>query len=363
MFASITCPACRHKFIIPEAGMGSRHNCPNCQTPFVAGKSVPEANVAVQSQPAPAPAMAPPSAPAGINKTMLGETEPPVRYNCPRCKKPLESPAIEAGTKKPCPACGQRLQVPAPPPPPPGLNKTLLASAEGNPHSTGISPVASAHAPAAPSSMPMGTVLGAPPQHNHPASGSAKRIAIIAGALGGVFFLLLCTCVLVVLFTGPSAADREKLANAQKEFANAQKELDELKRSIQLREALVTQQKALETEHRAQLDKLMADFKARQERLDSQAERDRQAFLNDQQKAAEAKAAQEKRQRELDDAKLAALQLQQKSETDLKAKLANLESELAAQKQRQQQVTTVVSQPPPVVYYPYYHPYRYWWGY
>ena len=100
MFASITCPACRHKYTIPEGQMGSRQNCPNCRTPFLAGKSVSEgaaADVPMKYEPAPAPV-------PGLNKTMLGETEPPIRYNCPRCKKPLESPVGEAGTKKPCPS-------------------------------------------------------------------------------------------------------------------------------------------------------------------------------------------------------------------------------------------------------------------
>src|SRR4051812_7511237 len=106
MFALIACPACQHKFTVPEGAMGKRHNCPNCQTPFLAGKSVAEADVSMKLQPAGASA---------LNKTMLGETEPPIKYNCPRCKKALESPAIEALTKKPCPSCGQRLQVPAAP--------------------------------------------------------------------------------------------------------------------------------------------------------------------------------------------------------------------------------------------------------
>lgn len=121
MFTAVMCPTCQHKFRVPEGSMGKRHNCPNCQTPFLAGRSEAEPNDAVEPQPAAVPA---------LNKTMLAEPEPPIRSTCPRCKKSVESPASEAGTKKPCPHCGQRLLIPAPPPPAaaqPGLNKTLLA--------------------------------------------------------------------------------------------------------------------------------------------------------------------------------------------------------------------------------------------
>ncbi len=184
MFASITCPACRHKYTIPEGQMGSRQNCPNCRTPFLAGKSVSEgaaaADVPMKYEPAAAP---------GINKTMLGETEPPIRYNCPRCKKPLESPAIEAGTKKPCPSCGQRLQVPAAPPAPPGLNKTILASTEGNPPPTGVA----AGAPQA--GLPMGAVIGAPrrrrPARHPPLRRSRRSWPSSAERLRGSFS---CCC-------------------------------------------------------------------------------------------------------------------------------------------------------------------------
>src|SRR5579863_5339776 len=123
MFARIMCPACQYKFSIPEGDMGKRQVCPNCKSPFLAGKSIGEAEqpeISMKLQPA---------AEGAINKTMLGESAPPIKFNCPRCKKPLESPAIEAGTKKPCPECGQRLQVPAAPSPAAGpaaagLNKT-----------------------------------------------------------------------------------------------------------------------------------------------------------------------------------------------------------------------------------------------
>jgi len=54
-----------------------------------------------------------------------------IRYTCPRCKKPLESPVSFAGQKLNCPDCGQRLQIPQPStPPPPPINKTILATEE-----------------------------------------------------------------------------------------------------------------------------------------------------------------------------------------------------------------------------------------
>src|SRR6516162_7104069 len=124
MFAVITCPACQYKFSIPEGDMGKRHVCPNCQSPFFAGKSVAEAVGAAAS--AGMAASVGTAANPSYAKTMLGETAPPIKYNCPRCKAPLEAPAIEAGTKKPCPACGQRLQVPAAPPPAPAVAPSNL---------------------------------------------------------------------------------------------------------------------------------------------------------------------------------------------------------------------------------------------
>jgi transcription elongation factor Elf1 len=130
MFASVVCPACQYKDSIPEGDMGKRLICPNCKCPFLAGRSADEADVPMKLQAGADP---------GFNKTMLTDSGPPIRFNCPRCKKPLEVPAIDAGVKKPCPACGQRLQVPAtstlpaPAAPQRDLNKTLLAGDESKP--------------------------------------------------------------------------------------------------------------------------------------------------------------------------------------------------------------------------------------
>jgi DNA-directed RNA polymerase subunit RPC12/RpoP len=346
MFASVTCPACRHKYTIPEGAMGSRQNCPNCRTPFLAGKSVSEGggggDVPMKYEPA--------AASGGLNKTMLGETGPPVKYNCPRCKKALESPASEAGTKKPCPACGQRLQVPQPPPPPPGLNKTMLASDDAG-QATGVA------AGAPPGHLPMGTVLpggaaapgvqaAAKPLHQRP-------LVWAAGALGGFIFLLLCTCLILALFSGPSEAQKRELADHQKKYEQAQKDLEQLKRDIQAQQDKAQAQKQQEMLIQSMLDQ----FKERERNLQKQFDRELEAYRDDQAKLTAAKRAKEQRERELDEDKARAM----KQDQEAKEKYAKLQGELEALKQKQQQATTIVQQPPPVVYpYPYYHPYRYW---
>ncbi len=65
-----------------------------------------------------------------------------IKYNCPSCKKPLESSASEAGFKKPCPACGQRIQIPAASAKPlqSNLNKTMLAGDANAPQPLGGQP-------------------------------------------------------------------------------------------------------------------------------------------------------------------------------------------------------------------------------
>src|SRR5438874_11372685 len=127
MLSNVTCPACQHRYYIDEGDMGSRQVCPKCQAAFFAGKSSPE------SKPGAGSAL------VSYAKTMMTEAAPPIKYNCPRCKAPLEAEAIEAGGKKNCPNCTQRHQVPAAPKPEPaaapaaaapGLNKTMVAGDE-----------------------------------------------------------------------------------------------------------------------------------------------------------------------------------------------------------------------------------------
>src|SRR5690348_13603878 len=47
-----------------------------------------------------------------------------IRFACPKCKATIQAPDNKVGAKAPCPKCGQRLQVPAPP-----ASKTLLGEA------------------------------------------------------------------------------------------------------------------------------------------------------------------------------------------------------------------------------------------
>ena len=237
--------------------MGKRQICPNCKSPFLAGRSASDDEVALKFEPGqqgfgagvnktmlgetappilyncpkckkalespaieagtkkPCPACgqrlqvpAAPPTPA-LNKTMLGETEPPIRYNCPTCKKPLESPAIEAGTKKPCPACGQRLQVPLSSPggaPRPNLNKTILASDESKPQAGGIQTDYPSGRPPAGAAVPSQTAGDALPFYKRP-------YGMAAIAAGGLLVLLLLAC----LATAPGAsAEREKLPRPRK---------------------------------------------------------------------------------------------------------------------------------------------------
>src|SRR5262249_38652516 len=154
------CPRCKKPLESPASEGGTKKPCPSCGQRL----QVPAA------PPPPDPATSPA---AQLNKTMLADTQPPIRYNCPNCKKPLESPATEAGTKKPCPSCGQRLQVPAAPSPAagqPNLNRTMLASDESRPQPLGpqvgqpaLYPASSGPAPAAHGSQLLPGLLPASP--------------------------------------------------------------------------------------------------------------------------------------------------------------------------------------------------------
>jgi DNA-directed RNA polymerase subunit RPC12/RpoP len=325
MFAAITCPACQHKFSIPEGAMGKRQTCPNCHSPFLAGKSVAEAEVPMKFQAAAA---------APINKTMLGEIEPPIKYNCPRCKKELEAPAIEAGTKKPCPSCGQRLQVPAAAAPPlgapqAGLNKTILAADESkaepiryncpnckkpleSPPIEALSkkncpacgqrfqiPAASTNgaprpnlnktvlasdesreqpsgAPAgAPASAPATTVSASQPTGQAPLF---RRPLVIGGAVGGVVVvLLLLTCVLSI-FIG--SGDRKALADSQKELealkAKLQKDQEAAERRME-QEKRDNEQRMADLKNRELINALIGN-KQQKADADEKLQRDREEW-------------------------------------------------------------------------------------
>jgi DNA-directed RNA polymerase subunit RPC12/RpoP len=340
MLTLVSCPTCHHKFTIPEGAMGQRHTCPNCQSLFVAGKSVAESDGRIKDKPSMLSAGLDGGSARGapIDKTMLGEVDPPIKYNCPRCKKPLEAPASEAGTKKPCPACGGRLQVPAAPPrsavvdP---LNKTLLASDESarQPSATPYAPAPSA-APAAP-----------PPAA--PARSRGWKPYAIGGAAAAVVALA------VLFLMGKHAANVEQ----EKFLAKQTAELENLKREIEQKSALLEQQRQYEAESRKQWQALIEKQEARQRQLDM--ERDKAlAELNDQAAKAKAKAEADRKQRELDDEKKAAADARAKAEQDLKNQIEALRRQVDNANQKQ---TTIQLQPPPV--YPWWHygrPYPWW---
>jgi DNA-directed RNA polymerase subunit RPC12/RpoP len=389
MFARIMCPACQHKFTIPEGDMGKRQVCPNCQSPFLAGKSVPEAQepeVAMKFQPAadagyaktmlgetappikftcprckkpleepaseagvkkPCPscgqriqvpaAPPPPAAAPQLNKTMLAETQPPIKYNCPNCKKPLESPASEAGTKKPCPFCGQRLQVPAGAPQP-NLSKTMLASDESG-------QAASVGAP--PTGTVAGAVAPAPPKMPVP----PKVFAIVGIGAGVLVLLLLAGCVIPSVIRGGKAEDSEALAQ----------ELKKLRSQIDSDKLQMEKQKQFEAEQRQALEKMLTEQKSREKRNEEQWQLvlQNEKYRDNKELMAKAKADYDEKQRELNEKALELERKRQKDDADNKARLDDLARKLA-EAQRSQQ--TIIQQPP-VIYYPPYHPgyYRPWW--
>jgi DNA-directed RNA polymerase subunit RPC12/RpoP len=54
-----------------------------------------------------------------------------IRFNCPTCRAVLETADVAAGTKFPCPHCGQRLQAPVP------RDKTVLGEMLASPITPG----------------------------------------------------------------------------------------------------------------------------------------------------------------------------------------------------------------------------------
>jgi DNA-directed RNA polymerase subunit RPC12/RpoP/biopolymer transport protein ExbB/TolQ len=342
MFTLITCPTCQHKFTVPEAAMGKRHSCPHCQALFTAGKSVADApaEVAMKLQ---SPAETP------MNKTMLGETAPPIKYNCPRCKKPLESPSIEAGTKKPCPFCGGRLQVPQPPPSASGppLNKTLLATDDSAPKPSGITAQPTYTMP---SSAPA-AAAAAPGQAPAAAPSIMPKVYLIGGIVGGGFiFLILLACVLTFATSGSAKAEREK-------YEQAQAELKKLHEEIKDRERKAKE----ESEAKAKYDEERRKLADEQERNRRRFEEEmRQITLNNQLDA-EQKAKLQRLKKD-EEAKWEQARLENEFKLkELEAKLKQQSEDNARQlREAQNRVQTVVV-PAPSYYYRY-HPY-YGWGY
>jgi DNA-directed RNA polymerase subunit RPC12/RpoP len=354
---------------IPEGDMGKRLVCPNCKSPFLAGKSVSE----------PVTTAAPPPAPANPSyaKTMIGEMAPPIKYNCPRCKAPLEAPATEAGMKKPCPACGQRLQVPTPPPPAPemvqpNLNKTMMAgdesrmappqppikyncpnckkplespASEGSKKKNCPSCGQRLQIPAAPNlnktilasdesktavaaGYPVPAPGFAPGVPGAPAAPLPSHTAFTPRnlAIGG-FVLLLLLIAVPAFIRGGKVEDRDALAKAQQE-------VEKLKAEIELRKLELEKQKNNENETR----KLIQDLASKIREQDQRA-------LNEEQK------------RKWDQEKKELVEKQQKLLQDQKDREDRIQREIDALRNKQQ---TIIQQPAPVIYYPPYHP-RYYW--
>ncbi len=288
MAISVLCTACQYKFTIPE--VGQRQNCPNCQSPVVAGKTVAEGSAST------------PTKQSAINKTLLGETSPPITFSCPRCKKSLEVASIEAGTKRPCPECGQRLQVPvasAQTTPHANLNKTILADTETPPSPSGIREGPPAAAPTASSGTAPGrkTIAGA--------RSTSNRGLLIGGGLAalGVVFLGVLVCVASIIFIGSrNRQAAELLATETKQRiekeAERQAELEKKRRDDQDAAARRAEQEKNDIE-KAKAEAAAEQLRREQEKLDRQAKEEERRKRNAEElqalKDQEAKRAKEQK--------------------------------------------------------------------
>ncbi|HZT82207.1 MAG TPA: hypothetical protein VFA26_18410, partial [Gemmataceae bacterium] len=169
MDAVVKCPFCGQK-CRPVETPGQQARCPACLN-------------FIPARPAPAPALAGGLAPAAgpaPNRTVLAQPEAMIHYRCPRCNKPLESPASFAGQKLNCPDCNQRLQIPQPSTPPaaPPVNKTILA-AEDRP-APAPAPSSRPHAPAEP--IPVVEAVDDGPARAAPAPAARRESCLECGA-------------------------------------------------------------------------------------------------------------------------------------------------------------------------------------
>ncbi|HZT82206.1 MAG TPA: hypothetical protein VFA26_18405 [Gemmataceae bacterium] len=98
-----------------------------------------------------------------------------IHFRCPRCAKPLESPAHTAGQKVNCPDCGQRLQIPQPArPAPPPVNRTIMATEEPRAGTPPLPPLPPTP-PAPPAPEPILDVIPVEPRGPAPAAPTARR--------------------------------------------------------------------------------------------------------------------------------------------------------------------------------------------
>jgi DNA-directed RNA polymerase subunit RPC12/RpoP len=391
MLSNVRCPQCQHKFWIQEGEMGSRQTCPACQAQFFAGASVAEARakVGAPSAAAPdgynktmigesapvikyncprcksplegeagskkncpnctqrhqvpdAPKPEPAAAAPGLNKTMLvgndsaaAPPRPPIKYNCPTCNKPLEAPAEQGGTKINCPACSQRLQIPAAPPVVSGLNKTRLASD------------ASA-APASALQTASAAAGGASPAAAAPPASPWATMLTPTNVLLGILVVLILLLVVPAVIRGGKVDNSDALAKAQQESEKLKKEIDEMK-------MFMARQTKEEGDLRRQHEEAMRRSREEEEKR-READRARLQQIQDENQRAAAKRQmdQEQQQRERD-----RQERERKYERDMENMRRTLDDTKRALDAKQ---TTIIQQPPPV-YYPPYHPRYYWpWG-
>ncbi len=245
------CPRCQKPIKVPASEAGTKQNCPSCsqrlQVPVAPPSSAQKSGFDKTMLASDGVSSPPPGRDPSLNKTMLTETAPPICFDCPRCKKPLEVPSHEAGTKRPCPSCGQRLQVPA--------KSTKAATAAGiqtqpAPNMPFGSTVPSSHAAAGQAPTPSGQ----PGQAALPFNMSPKTL-MIAGIAGGVFLLLI-----LLLFLAPS--------HNRAEYLVAKKEAEELKKKLAELEQKQAQMK--EEQLKAEKLKLEIEMKRAKEELELQ---------------------------------------------------------------------------------------------
>jgi DNA-directed RNA polymerase subunit RPC12/RpoP len=414
MFANVTCPACQHKYWLPEGEMGSRQICPNCQSPFFAGASVAEARA-----PSPASASAPVSASASASappaalqpsyaKTMIGDSAPPIKYTCPRCKAPLDASASEAGSKKNCPRCTQRHQVPAAPPPPAppavvNLNKTMLASNESAPpprppikyqcpnckrplEAPADKGGTKTYCPACNQRLQIPAAIPAPTSRNKTMLGVEESAAATSASPGvfsadgvrgpssaatspgptvgpwaqlltarnvaiGIVLLLLLLLVVPAVIRGGKDVDKEALAKNQLE-------LERLRADIELKKAEIDRQAKAAVELRQQIDEMIRNSRAQEQRFQEERRRLNDIDDEDRRAARKKKLDQEQQQREQE-----RLAMERKNQQLLEDAQRKLDETKRAMDEAQKKQQTIIQQPPPVVYYPPYNPYYYrpWW--
>jgi DNA-directed RNA polymerase subunit RPC12/RpoP len=329
------CPRCKGPLEAAASEAGTKKNCPNCTQRH----QVPVA-------PKPEPASAAPN----LNKTMLAGDEsavpprPPIKYNCPSCKKPLEAPAEQGGTKTNCPSCQQRLQIPAAPPLAPNRNKTMLAS-------DGSTAAANAALQGAYSAE---GVRGASSAAAGPGTPPSPWAALLTprNVIIGIVVLLLLVYVVPAFVRGGKDVDKEGLAQRQLE-------LEKLKMELEAKKAEMDRQEKAAVETRRQIDEMMTKRRADDDR---RREEDRRKLLQEQDEdrraALKRQQDQDQKQREQE-----RQEMERKSKQMLEDAQRKLDETKRALETSQKKETTIIQQPAPVIHYPPYSPYYYrpWW--